>query len=100
MTEWIDLLDPTEDEVRKHAPASLQPRALEELLRPAAADGGVHPVLQGHGDYVFGILLAAVIDVERDLLYYQEVDLVVTHDHVLTVRKTPPGEEPFDSTNV
>jgi magnesium transporter len=100
MAEWVDLLDPDEAEIRKHAP-ELEWRALDELLRPAAADGrGARPTLQGHGEYVFGILLVAVLDVERDLLYYQEVDLVITRDSILTVRKTPQGEAPYDHEKV
>jgi magnesium transporter len=99
MSNWVDLLDPDEAEVRKHAP-HLAPRAVEELIRPADPDGNVRPMLQGHGAYVFGILLSAVLDSEQDLLYYQEVDVVLTRDSVLTVRKTPQGREPFDSEEV
>ena len=99
MANWVDLLDPDEAEIRKHAP-HLAPRAVEELLRPADPDGNVRPTLLGHGDYVFGILLLAVLDSERDLLYYQEVDVVLTRDSILTVRKTPPGREPFDPAEV
>jgi hypothetical protein len=79
MSEWVDLLDPDEAELRKHAP-HLAPRLIEELLRPADLEGNVRPMLQGHGAYVFGILLSAVLDSERDLLYYQELDLVLTRD--------------------
>jgi magnesium transporter len=78
----------------------LEPRALAELLRPADAEGGTRPTLQGHGDYVFGILLAAVVVRHEDRLFYQEIDLVLTREKVLTVRKTPPGEAPFDLTEV
>jgi magnesium transporter len=99
MAEWVDLLDPDEAELRKHAP-NLAPRLVEELLRPADLEGNVRPMLQGHGSYVFGILVSAVLDSERDVLYYQELDLVLTRDSVLTVRKTPPGREPFDSDEV
>lgn len=100
MAEWIDLLDPSEEDLRRHAPRDLEHRALAELLRPADPDGGTRPVLQGHGEYVFGVLLVAVLDRDRDRLYYQEVDLVITRDHVLTVRKTPAGEKPFDPAKV
>jgi magnesium transporter len=99
MSNWVDLLDPDEAELRKHAP-HLAPRTVEELLRSADPDGNVRPMMQGHGAYVFGILLLAVLDSERDLLYYQEVDIVLTRDSVLTVRKTPPGREPFNSDEV
>jgi magnesium transporter len=100
MAHWIDLLDPSEEELRRHTPRELEHRALEELLRPADPEGGTRPVLQGHGGYVFGVLLVAILDPDRDYLYYQEVDIVATRDHVLTVRKTPPGEKPFDPAKV
>jgi len=29
-------------------------------------------------------------------VFYQEVDVVITHDVLLTVSKTPPGEHPYD----
>jgi magnesium transporter len=99
VAEWVDLLDPDEAEIRKHAPYLAHP-AVEELLRPADPDGNVRPTLQGHGDYVFGVLLLAVLDSERDLLYYQEVDVVLTREAILTVRKTPPGREPFNPDEV
>jgi magnesium transporter len=100
MAEWVDLLDPDEAEIRRHAPG-LEHRALVELLRPPDPEGGgARPTFQGHGDYVFGILLLAVLDAERDLLFYQEVDLVITRDSILTVRKTPPGAPPYDHAKV
>jgi magnesium transporter len=100
MSHWIDLLDPSEEELRRHAPRTLEHRALEELLRPADPDGGTRPVLQGHGAYVFGVLLVAILDPDRDQLYYQEVDILATRDRVVTVRKTPPGQKPFDPAGV
>jgi magnesium transporter len=33
-------------------------------------------------------------------VYYQEIDLVLTRELVLTARKTPPGGEPFDTAGV
>ncbi len=101
MAEWIDLLDPTEDEIRRSAPKDLDHGILAELVRPTPADGeGVRPTLQGHGDYVFGRLLAAVLVAEENRVFYQEIDLVLTHDKLLTVRKTPPGEVAFDRDRV
>ena len=52
-------------------------------------------MFEAHGDYVFGVLLVPVAVLEEDRLFYQEVDFVLTPEVVLTVRKTPPGEEPF-----
>ena len=97
---WTDLLDPDEGQLRAHVPRELHPGALEELLRPSTADGAARPTLQGHRQYVFGILLAAVAVPQEDRVFYQEVGLVLTHDAVVTVRKTPPGEAPFDPAPV
>jgi magnesium transporter len=33
---------------------------------------------------------------EEDRVFYQEIDAVVTHDVLLTVSKTQPGETPYD----
>jgi magnesium transporter len=91
---WIDLLDPTPEELREKAPQHLEETALERLLAPPEHEDEPRPTLQGHGDYVFGVLLIAVAVPEEDSVYYQEVDLVITHDTLLTVRKTPPEGRP------
>jgi magnesium transporter len=100
MAEWIDLLDPDEAQLRGHAPRDLDPPVLERLLEPADPEGRTRPTLQGHGDYVFGVLLVAVLDPEHDRLFFQEVDLVITREAVLTVRKTPAGAVVFDPMRV
>jgi magnesium transporter len=93
---WTDFLDPSAEELGGHLPGDLHPGALDQLLRPATLAGAARPTLQGHRGYVFGVLLVAVAVPEEDRLYYQEVDVVLTRDRVVTVRKTPPGEAPFD----
>jgi magnesium transporter len=100
MAEWNDLLDPDEAQLREHAPRDLDALVLERLLEGADPEGKTRPTLQAYGDYVFGVLLVAVLEPQRDHLYYQEVDLVITRDAVLTVRKTPAGAEPFDPVRV
>ena len=97
---WIDLLDPTRDELLANAPVELHPRALDRLLQRPEADHEPRPALESHGAYVFGVLLVAVAVPEEDRVFYQEIDLVLTDDVALTVRKTPPGEEPFGLTDV
>jgi magnesium transporter len=92
--EWIDLVDPTAEELRAKAPRDLEEPALERLLAPPEHEDEPRPTLQGHGDYVFGVFLVAVAKPERDLVFYQEIDLVLTHETLLTVRKTPPGGHP------
>ncbi|MFL5960636.1 MAG: magnesium transporter CorA family protein [Gaiellaceae bacterium] len=91
---WIDLCDPTPEDLRAKAPRQLEETALERLLAPPEHEDEPRPTLQGHGDYVFGVFLVAVAVPEEDTVYYQEIDLVLTNDTLLTVRKTPPGGKP------
>ena len=93
---WIDLLDPTEEELRAQAPEELHASAIEQLLEPARHHDEPRPKLESHGDYIFGVFLVAVAVPEDDTIYYQELDFVVTLQTLLTVRKTPPGRPPFD----
>ena len=96
MAEWIDLIDPSPDELRAKLPKGVQESALELLLAPALHADEPRPTLQTHGDYVFGVFLIAVAVPDEDRVFYQEVDVVVTHDVLLSVSKTPPGEHPYD----
>src|SRR5439155_4900745 len=95
---WINLLDPTEQELHERLPADVHERALAQLLAPAEHEDEPRPKLESHGDYVFGVFLVAVAVRDEDLVYYQEVDVVMTRDHLVTIRKTPPeGRPPYDS---
>src|SRR5712691_4120146 len=96
MTEWIDLIDPTPEELREKLPRDIQESALHRLLAPIEHDDEPRPTLQSHGSYVFGVFLLAIAVREEDRVFYQEVDVVVTHDTLITVSKTPPGEHPYD----
>jgi magnesium transporter len=91
---WTDLLDPTLEEIRAHTSARLEDAAIERMTAPAAHEDEPRPTLQGHGGYVFGVLLVAVSVPDEDDVFYQEIDLVLTHDTLLTVRKTPHGNRP------
>jgi magnesium transporter len=95
--KWIDLLDPSEEELREQAPRELEDIAIEPLVAHPRHDDEPRPTLQGHGDYVFGIFLLARAVPDEDSIYYQEIGVVLTHDLLLTVRKTPAdGGEPYD----
>jgi magnesium transporter len=98
--EWIDLLDPDEDALRKAWPKGVHPTALTALLEPAVHEDEPRPKLEGHGDYAFGTLLVPVAVPEEDRVYYQEVVLLLTEKLVLTVRKTPPTGKPLDISGV
>jgi len=91
---WIDLLDPSPEALRAAAPSELDDTAIARLLAPPQHEDEPRPTLVGHGHYVFGIFLVAVAVAEEDSVYYQEIDLVLTHDVLLTVRKTPPQGRP------
>ena len=97
---WTDLLDPDEARIREAAPASLHPRALARLAEPPPPASPSRPTLESHGDYVLGVFLVPVAVPAEDRVFYREVDVVLTRDSILTVRKTPPGEEPFDTAPV
>ena len=95
---WVDLVDPDADEVRRRAPVELSERVVDRLAAPP--DDRARPFLESHGDYVLGVLLAPLAVPEEDLVLYQEVDLVLTPDAVLTVRTSLPGRGPLDLTAV
>ncbi len=98
---WIDLLDPSPEEIQAQAPSDLEETALQLLHARPEHEDEPRPTLQGHGRYVFGVFLLAVADSESDSVYYQEIDLVVTAETLLTVRKTPPaGQAPYDPSEV
>jgi magnesium transporter len=93
---WIDLIDPSEEDLRKRLPTSIHPTALAALVAPHTHDDEPRPRIQSHGTYILGILLVPVEVPDEDRLYYQEVDFIATTDVLVTISKTPPGEQPFD----
>ncbi len=99
-TEWIDLLDPGEEQLRKVWPTNVHEDALDVLLAPHTHADEPRPKIESHGSYVFGVLLVPVVVKEDDRVYYQEVDLLLTHHLVLSVRKTPPNGRPIDLDKV
>ena len=96
MAEWIDLIDPSEEELRKYLPPNTHAVALDVLFAPPVHDDEPRPRIVSHGDYVFGVLLVPVVVKEESHLYYQEVDFIATRDQLITVSKSQEGEQPFD----
>src|SRR5688500_11740441 len=88
---WLDLVDPTKDEVLRALPPGVDPDVVEVLLAPASDGVRIRPLLESHGGYVFGILLEAVPEREQDRITYREIDVVASPELVVTVRKTPTG---------
>ena len=98
MAEWIDLLDPEREELRAALGRAVHDLAFEQLLEPTRHDDEPRPRLEGHDHYVFGVFLVPIAIREEDRVYYQEIDLIATHERLVTVRKTPEDGRPFDVT--
>ena len=81
---WIDLLDPSREELLAASPVDLHPRALDLLL--SIDEHEPRPTLESHGAYVFGVLLAPALGAREHHVVVQEVDLVVTPEVALSVR--------------
>jgi magnesium transporter len=96
MAEWIDLIDPSPEELRKSLPPGVHESALTLLEAAPQHTDEPRPTLRSHGDYIFGVFLIAIAVADENRVFYQEVDVVLTHDTLLTVSKTPPGEHPYD----
>jgi len=96
MAEWIDLLDPDRTTLEQALPKELHEETIEQLSAPVMHDDEPRPRLEARGTYVFGVYVVPECVDEKDLVYFQEVDLVLTHDLVVTVRKTPERGKPFD----
>jgi magnesium transporter len=91
---WIDLVDPTRAELQKATPADLHPRAIELLQRETRHGDDPRPTLESHGEYVFGLFLIPKVLDDRSVIY-REIDIILTHDTLMTVRKSSEGVEAF-----
>jgi Mg2+ and Co2+ transporter CorA len=94
---WLDLVDPSREEILATLPIQVDPEVVEALVARSADGREPRPLLESHGTYVFGVLLGALPLPDEDRMSYQEVDVVATPAVVVTVRKTPvAGGAPFD----
>ena len=84
---WIDLLDPTREELLAALP-DLDSEHLE-LLAAGPPGREPRPVLESSTGYVFGAFLDALPLHGEGGTSYREVDVVATPTQVVTVRKTP-----------
>ncbi len=94
MGEWIDLLDPTPEQLAGYLPKGLHESDLAQLRAKGA---GGRPTLAEHGDHVFGVLLVAVVDRPANDIFYQEIDVLLTAERLVTIRKRTPGGGAFDA---
>ncbi|MET0561472.1 MAG: CorA family divalent cation transporter [Gaiellaceae bacterium] len=94
---WLDLVDPTREELLATLPLQVDPEVVEALASRSEDGREPRPLLESHGTYVFGVFVAFRPLTHEDRVIYLEVDLVATPGVVVTVRKSPGGGgEPFD----
>ncbi|MEP7225701.1 MAG: CorA family divalent cation transporter, partial [Actinomycetota bacterium] len=94
-TRWIDLLDPTPEELMAALPSGADPDVLETLTAPSGNEH-TRPLLESHGAYVLGVFLDGQPLPDDDRIVYREVDLLATPHLFVTVRKTPEAGTPWD----
>lgn len=97
---WLDLVDPTSDEVLAVLPVHVDPEVVETLAARPAKGREPRPVIEGHGAYVFGVLMATRPVPQEDRVSYQEVDFIASPGLLVTVRKTPADGTPYDPAGV
>jgi Mg2+ and Co2+ transporter CorA len=87
MARWIDLVDPTADDLLEAAPA-LDPEVVALLTAPTSDGRDVRPRLESRGTILFGLFLLPVPVHEPDRISYLELGLVATADTLVTVRRS------------
>lgn len=93
---WVDLVDPSSEEVLGSLPVHVDPEVVEALAAQPSHGREARPLLESHGSYVFGVLVAARPVTDEDRIAYQELDFVATPSLLVTVQKTAPEGVPFD----
>lgn len=95
---WIDLVDPSLEELLASLPSRVDPEVIEVLGAGPSTGREPRPLMESHGTYVFGVLVAARPLPEKDRIAYLELGLVATTELVVTVRKSPAegGGDPFE----
>jgi magnesium transporter len=96
VTTWIDLVDPTREELEGSLGVRVDPDVMEALLAPGTGPHEPRPMLEGHGSYVFGVLVPMLPSPEGREVAFEEVCLVATHDRLMTVRKSTRDGAVYD----
>ncbi len=87
-------MDPSREEVLNALPHGVDPEVADALAARAHAEREPRPLIEGHGSYVFAVLVAMAPT--ADGVRHQEIDVVATPELIVTARKSPPGGAPFD----
>jgi magnesium transporter len=94
---WIDLLDPDDTALRAAIPIEVHATVVDRLRAPAGEDP--RPRIAAHGNYVFGVLVLPTMADDGDVTRH-EIDVIVTLDRIVTVRRTPRGQTSCDLTDL
>ena len=97
---WIDLLDPDEATLTRCLPHETHSSASDRMMAAPRHGDEPRPRLQTHGDHLFGVLVVPVFNADASSVEHQEVDVVVSRDRMVTVRKTPARGEPISLDEV
>ena len=89
-SQWIDLVDPTREDVLHAVAVPLDPDAVEMLAEVPGDGRSVRPLLEGHGNYVLAVLSHPHTRQGEGRVEYLELDVVATPTAIVTVRKTGP----------
>jgi magnesium transporter len=92
-SRWTDLVDPTREELLAALPTGIDPNEIEAML--AEPLDRPRPRLEGHHDYVFGVLVAMAPAPDGVAIENREIDFVATAERFVTVRKTPAHGTPW-----
>ena len=95
-TRWHDLVDPTREELDSALPIGVDPEVIDALAAPAHRGREPRPLIEGHGSYVFGVLVAILPLQHGHEITHQEICLVATPERLVTVRKTTPTGADLD----
>jgi magnesium transporter len=95
-SRWQDFVDPTREELLQALPGYVDPEVVEALASRHEGDHEPRPLLESHGSYVFGVLVAMRPLLDEGRIEHQEIDVVAAPELLVTVRKTPPSGIPYD----
>jgi magnesium transporter len=84
--KWIDLVDPSREEILQAVAIPLDPEAVEMLANPVPGERGARPLLEAHGGYVLAVLSMPRLPAKPGATQYLELDLVAAPTVVVTIR--------------
>lgn len=92
---WVDLVDPTREELLDALALPLDPEVVEALVSRPEDGREPRPLLESHGSYAFGVFVAVSARPEGGVDAH-EIDFIAAPELLVTVRKTRPSGTAFD----